>query len=324
MKESVFILKHKAIWTEFESFLNKSKHLSPDELAHNYIRISDDLAYARTFYPNSDLVSYLNNLTIKAHQLIYKNKKEEAGRFRKFWMYEVPKTFAESHKEMTIALIIFLVSITIGVVSSMQDANYPELILGHSYINMTKENIANGDPLGVYGNMEMASMFFGIASNNIYVSFLAYVLGIFGSVITGLLLLYNGVMVGAFLYFFQLEGMFPLAFTTIMLHGTLELTAIVIAASAGLIIGNALLFPGTYSRTDALRIHGKRSVKVIIGLVPIFIIAAIIESFVTRYYLEIGMVGRIVIILLSLIFVIWYFIIYPLKISKNERIQLTT
>ena len=128
-------------------------------------------------------------------------------------------------------------------------------------------------------------------------------------------------MVGAFIYLFIERGMFGIAFTTIFIHGTLELAAIVIAGASGIILGNSWMFPATRSRIDSLRNGARDAVKIIIGLVPVFIVAALLESFVTRHYLELGMVGRLLIISCSAAFIIWYFIIYPRLIntvSKNQ------
>jgi uncharacterized membrane protein SpoIIM required for sporulation len=318
MKEIVFIQKNEKYWTKFEEYLQNDKAIDPDELAEDYIRLTDDLSYAKTFYPESPLTGYLNELALRLHQRIYKNKKEKKNRIREFWLYEVPKAIYDSRKELLYACIIFSISIGIGLFSSFQDDSYVNLILGDSYINMTEENISAGDPMAVYKDASHTSMFFGISSNNIRVSFLAFVIGIFGSVLTGLLLFYNGVMVGAFQYFFISKGMFWISFSTIFIHGALELSAIVIAGGAGIVLGNSFLYPGTYSRGRSLRIGGKKSLKIVMGLVPVFILAALLESYVTRYYLELGSGGRALIIILSFAFVFWYFIYFPRKLFKNE------
>ena len=318
MKEILFIRKNEEFWKKFEAYLLAERRIDPDELAEAYIRLTDDLSFARTFYPESTVVPYLNDLAVRLHQKIYSNRKEKKSRFRRFWFYEVPEAIHQSRKELRYSLIIFLVAIAIGMFSSFQDDSYVNLILGDSYVNMTEENIKEGDPMAVYKDASQSSMFFGISTNNIRVSFMAYVIGVFGSVLTGLLLFYNGVMVGAFQYFFVSKGMFWISFSTIFIHGALELSAIIIAGGAGIVLGNSFLYPGTYTRGRSLRMGGKRSLKIIIGLVPVFILAALLESFVTRYYLELGSIGRAAIILMSFIFVFWYFIYYPRKLFRDE------
>ena len=102
----------------------------------------------------------------------------------------------------------------------------------------------------------------------------------------------------------------------IWIHGTLEISAIVIAGCAGLTLGNSILFPGTYSRGVSFVKGAKQGVKIIIGLVPVFITAAFFEGFVTRYT-QMPMWLSLTIILTSLAFVVWYFIIYPIQLNKK-------
>lgn len=318
MKEVVFIQQNQDRWSSFEAFLDGKKKVTPDELADFYVLLTDDLAYAQTFYPESNLVLYLNSLASKAHLLIYRNKKEEKRRIFDFWQYEVPKAVWEGRKTLMWAMIIFLIAIGIGLFSNVLDNTFVVQILGEDYVNMTLNNIEKGDPMAVYKS-ESVSMFFMIGSNNVRVMFYAFVTGILGSVVTAYILLTNGIMVGTFLHFFIKKSIFGLAFSTIFIHGALELSAIVIAGGAGMIIGNSLLFPGTYRRLDALKIGAKRSLKIIIGLVPVVVFAALLESFVTKHYLELGAPGRWSIIIFSFAFVIWYFIIYPRKLYANEK-----
>lgn len=318
MKEVAYIKKNEQRWKSFERFLRGIELISPDELADHYIQLTDDLAYAQTFYPQSNLVSYLNSLAVKAHQTIYRNKKEDRGRIVNFWKYEVPLAIWEGRKTILWALAIFLISIAIGLISNSIDETFTRQILGDGYVNMTLNNIENEDPMAVYKS-ESVSMFLMIGSNNIKVALMAFVLGVFGSVITGLILLSNGIMVGTFLHFFVRKGLFWLAFSTIFIHGALELSAIVIAGGAGMIIGNSFLFPGTYTRLASLKMGAKRGLKIMIGLIPVIVVAAILESFVTKHYLAIGSIGRWLIIAVSFAFIVWYFILYPRKLYAHEK-----
>lgn len=318
MNESSFIKYRQSQWKDLEVYLNDPQKVQADKLSGAYLELLDDLSYAKTFYPESPIVVYLNKLATNAHRKIYGNKREKRNRFVNFWKFEVPLALYSSRKELFISLFIFVSAILIGVFSTIKDPDYTTQILGYSYVNMTERNIEKGDPMGVYDGGSEIGMFFGLSTNNIRVSFLAYVLGIFGSISTGLLLLYNGVMVGTFITFFWNKNLFALCITTIMLHGTLELWAIVVAGAAGIIMGNSLVFPGTFPRMYSLKKGAKKSLKIIIGLVPVFILAAIIEASITRHYLALGMFGRILIIALSTIFIIWYFFIYPSQVNKQQ------
>ena len=317
MKEVQFIKENEAKWDQFSKLIEEYNRNNPDELADLYIQLSDDLSFAQTFYPESKLVSFLNQMALKAHQKIYSNKKEKKSRFKTFWTTEIPIALYQSQRALLYSFITFALAIIIGAFSAAQDADYVRLIMGDSYVNMTERNIENDDPMAVYDSMAEGMTFALIAYNNIRVSFLAYIAGILTSIMTGLILFTNGIMVGAFVYMFYEQGLLWLSFSTIMLHGTLELSAIVIAGAAGYVLGNSWLFPGTYSRTVSLLAGAKRSLKIIVGLFPVFIIAALIEGFITRHYLELGNVGRWSIVALSAFFIIWYFIIYPIQIGKR-------
>jgi uncharacterized membrane protein SpoIIM required for sporulation len=319
LKEVVFIKNNEPYWKQFESFLKGDNEIDADSLAELYIHITDDLSYASTFYPDSPVVDYLNGIAIQAHQKIYKNKKEKRARFLDFWKYEVPLAVRRSHRPLFYSLLIFCVAIGIGLFSIQTNPDFVRGILGDAYVNMTENNIEQGDPLAVYKSSSQGSMFIGISTNNVRVSFLVYVMGILGSIPAAYILFSNGVMVGAFVGFFIQKGMSWIALSTIFIHGALELSAIVIAGGAGLVLGNSFLFPGTYSRKDSLLEGARRSLKIIIGLVPVFIVAAILESYVTRLYIELGDIGRSIIVIVSFAFIIWYFIFYPIKVERDGR-----
>src|SRR5690606_12649851 len=158
-------------------------------------------------------------------------KREESNRFITFWKYEVPGAMYETRKPLLYAFLIFIIAGIIGAVSTVYDNTFVRLIMGDGYVNMTLENIKNGNPTKVYATSNELMMFFFITWNNIMVSFKVFVAGVFASIGTGVVLVMNGVMVGTFIMFFYQESQLAHAFPVIMLHGTIELTSIVIAAS---------------------------------------------------------------------------------------------
>lgn len=316
MNEATFFKQNSQKWKEYEKLLKSGQRTDADKLAEIYIIITDDLAFSRTHFAKSQLTPYLNNLASEIHLSIYKNKKEESSRFINFWKYELPQTMSGSLKYVLISFIIFSVSGIIGALSAAHDDTFVRLIMGDRYVNETISNIDRGDPMAVYKQMGQTEMFLGITFNNIRVSFLVFIAGIFTSVATGYLLFSNGIALGAFQYFFYQKGLLMTSVLTIWIHGTLEISAIIIAGAAGIIMGNGLLFPGTYSRLESFKMGAKRGLKIVIGIIPVFILAGFLEGFVTR---ETGMsdIIKIAIILGSAIFVSIYFIFLPLKIRSN-------
>ena len=316
MREALFVKQNSKKWKDYERLKDKS----PDELAEYFISITDDLAYAKSFYPKSNTTKYLNGLASSFHQSIYKNKKEKTNRFILFWRFELPLVFYKHRKTLLYSFIFFTVFSLMGALSAKYDNTFVRLILGDDYMNMTNENIAKGDPFGVYKQGNSFLMFSQIAFNNIMVELNTFVMGIFLSVGSVYQLLNNGVMMGSFEYYFFSKGLGIQSLLVIWLHGTLEISAIIIAGGAGLILGNSILFPKTYTRIASVKNGAKDGLKIAIGLIPVFLTAALFEGFVTRHT-EMPVWLSLSIILSSLSFIIWYVIIYP--IILNRRINLS-
>ncbi|SDH31167.1 Uncharacterized membrane protein SpoIIM, required for sporulation [Pedobacter terrae] len=314
MREALFVKQNSEKWQHYDSM----QQANPDEVANQFIEITNDLAYSKTFYPNSKTTAYLNGLASKLHQTVYKNKKEKSNRFIHFWQTELPLIFLQHRKQVFYALAFFLVSCAIGTLSAKYDDTFVRLIMGDAYVNMTNENIAKGDPFGVYKQSNGFMMFLQIGSNNIFVALYTFVSGIlfsFGSIVS---LFRNGIMLGSFQYFFFSKGLGFQSVLVIWIHGTLEISAIVLAGAAGLVLGNSLLFPKTYTRMASVLKGAKDGLKIVIGLIPIFIVAAVFESFVTRHT-EMPLWLSALILLSSAAFIIWYVFIYPIKIYHNKQ-----
>lgn len=314
MREAQFLKQNAEKWKQYEAELNAD--ISTDTTANRFVEVTDDLAYARTFYPDSNTAKYLNGLAALFHQKIYRNKKEKKGRISWFWQYELPILFRKYHKQFLYSFLFFVVFALMGALSAKYDDNFVRLILGDDYINLTNENIEKGDPFGIYKDGDSLIMFMRIAWNNIGVSFYGYVMGIFFSVGSLWLLFNNGLMMGSFQYYFISKGLGLKFITVVFIHGTLELWSIIVAGAAGLILGNSILFPGTYKRTESIMRGGKDGLKIVVGLIPLFLTAAFFESFVTRYT-QMPLWISVSILVGSVSFIVWYFIIYPIRLSKR-------
>ena len=310
MKEAVFIRQNREKWKKYEDYLLNPARQSPDVLADIYIDVTNDLSFARSQYPSSKITGYLNGLSSQLHQFIHKKKKEKFSRIITYWTQEVPEVMYLARKELLYSFIIFMTCVLIGAFSAANDKDFVRIILGDRYVDMTLQNIKNNDPMAVYKSMDESMMFYGITLNNISVSFRIFIAGIFTSLASAYMLLSNGIMLGSFQYFFYEHGFLWDSFLTVWIHGTLEISAIIVAGAAGLTMGNGWLFPGTYSRIESFKRGAKRGAKIIIGTVPIFIVAGFLESYVTRHT-EMPNYIRLSIILLSLYFVIAYYVIYP-------------
>lgn len=315
MREAAFVKQNKEKWIGFEKAITLSSKISPDELADQYIQLTNDLAYAQTYYPESKTLLYLNSLASQAHQKIYKNKKESKNRIVSFWKDEFPLFFYQHHRMLFYSFLLFAISTAIGVISALYDDSFVRLILGDSYVNETLNNIAKGDPTAIYKSGSEIGSFLGITINNIRVAFIAYAFGVLTSVGTAYVLFNNGVMLGAFFTMFYNENLLFEASKNIWLHGTIEISVIVIAGCAGLIMGNSILFPKTYSRKVSFVKGAKDGLKVVVSTIPFFIIAGFIEGFITRYS-NMRTWLALTIIFASLILIVYYYIIYPIILNK--------
>ncbi|MFK7812208.1 MAG: stage II sporulation protein M [Maribacter sp.] len=317
MREAAFVKQNKEKWIAFEKAINFNANLDPDELANGYIQLTNDLSYAQTYYEKSKTLLYLNGLASQAHQKIYKNKKESSNRIVSFWKTEFPLFFKQYHKTLGITFLIFAIATAIGSISALNDTTFVRLILGDSYVNTTLNNIAEGDPTAIYKGGSEIGTFLGITINNIRVGFLAFAFGVMASLGTVYILFSNGVMLGAFITFFYTQGVFFEANKQIWLHGTIEISVIVIAGCAGLIMGNSILFPKTFSRRVSFMKGAVDGLKVVVSTIPFFIIAGFIEGFITRYsnmpnWLAFLIIGG------SLFLIVYYYIIYPRILNKRN------
>jgi uncharacterized membrane protein SpoIIM required for sporulation len=313
MREGQFIKQNLERWEQYQQPTD-----DPDEVAKRFTYLVDDLAYAKTFYPRGNTVRYINGIAANIYLSIYKNKKENKQRLITFWTTELPLVIRKHHRLLLFTFLFFSSFILLGVVSAHTDPTFVRSVLGDTYVDMTERNIANHDPFGVYKSGNELTMFLQIAFNNIKVAFVTYTTGIFAGMGTLYFLFRNGLMVGVFEYLFFHHHLGLQSLLVIFVHGILELSAIVIAGCAGLTIGNSLLFPGTYTRLQSLNKAAKESVKIIISLVPIFVVAAFFEGFITRHT-EMPLWLSISILLSSAGFITWYFIVYPIRLSRKIK-----
>jgi uncharacterized membrane protein SpoIIM required for sporulation len=317
LREALFIKKNRDRWL-------KNQHLpahDADEMAKDFTQLVDDLAYAKTFYPASKVTQFINSEASKIYLNIYKNRKEESNRLVTFWKYDLPLTIRKHHGTVLFSFIIFVVFFAVGFFVSMQDESMARSFFGDGYVDQTQQNIDKGNPFGIYEHGNPILSWLGIMINNISFSLKMFASGIFCGIPCLYDLVKTAVMVGIFDELFASKGLGIDFWLVVFVHGTLELTAIIIAGAAGLVLGKSFLFPGTIKRLDAFKQGAKDGVKIMIGLIPVFALAAFFEGLITRLYNDLSILTTII-VSMSVLFVIWYFIIYPVRLSKKLALQL--
>ena len=322
MREGMFIKKNVDKWNEYQH----TQTSDPDETAERFITLVDDLSYAKTFYPKSKVTRWINGIAADIYQNIYKNKKEKYSRIFTFWKYELPLLFKKYHRALLFAFLLFSLFVAIGIFSAIKDESFIRGVLGDQYVNMTEDNISKGDPFGVYKSENPFTMFVRIAMNNTFVSLLMVMGGMLAGLGTLWAMWQNGLMLGCFQYMFFAKGLGIQSILVIWVHGTLEILSLVIAATAGFVITQGILFPGTYSRLISFKRGIKDALKIMIILVPIFILASFFESYITHLMSNtfdkernegLPIWGSITILAFSLSFIVWYFVIYPIRLHKK-------
>lgn len=317
MKETKFIAHNKEKWVRFEE-LYQSKSNDPEELSDLYLDITDDLSYSQTFYSRRTVRVYLNELAQRVYLGVHQQKGESLSKFISVWKTSLPLEIYRSRKTLFFALIAFIVYLMIGVITTHSDPDFPRIVMGDAYVDMTIENIQKGNPLAVYESDRQMDMFLMITSNNLKVAFLTFVLGFFFTIGTHVLLFYNGVMLGAFQYFFHLKGLLISSFLGIWIHGAFEISAIVLAGGAGITAGNGFLFPKSYTRLQSLQLSTKRGLKIMLSLVPFIIIAGLLESYVTHNYQVLPDWSKWTLILLSFSLILGLYVLYPIYVARKN------
>ncbi|MFZ1528086.1 MAG: stage II sporulation protein M [Ferruginibacter sp.] len=322
MREAMFIKKNADKWTTYQ----QQPAATPDETADRFITLIDDLSYAKTFYPKSKVTRWINGITASIYQDIYRNKREKFSRIFDFWKYELPLLFRKYHRTLLFTSFVFILFVCIGWFSSKSNPEFIRSILGDEYVEMTEDNISKGDPFGVYKDDNPFNMFIRIAFNNIRVSFITFLGGLTLGIFTFRLLWSNGLMLGCFQYMFFAHDLGIKSVLVIWIHGVIEISSIVIAGTAGFVLANGILFPGTFKRMESFRRGAKDAAKVLIALVPFFIVAAFLESYVTHLMSQtfdkqnnggIPVWVSVLILSVSLALIVWYFIIWPVILGKR-------
>lgn len=314
MREALFIKKNKDRWLKNQ----KEPPGSPDELARSFTQLVDDLAYAKTFYPSGKTTRYLNKQASDMYLSIYQNRKEDSSRLGYFWKYELPLTIYKHRHTILFACVLFATFFLLAFFVAARDPEIANNFFGDNYVQKTLDNIADGNPFGVYESGNPVLSWLGIMINNIRVAFLIFVSGIFCGVPTMYKLAETGAMIGIFDQLFASKGLGIQFWLVVFVHGTLEITAIILAGAAGFVLGKSFLFPGTKKRIEAFREGAKDGVKIMIGIMPAFIIAAFFEGLFTRLYNNLSWLTTFL-TTASVLFVIWYFIIYPIQLARRRR-----
>ncbi len=280
MDERAFVEQRKDSWEQLGGILDRVKLrgirlLEPDEiesLGPLYRQVVSDLAYARTQNAGPDLIDHLNDLAGRAHGTLYAQK---PGQFRSivtFMLRGFPELVRAQKRYVIAAALVFFIGSAVAVYIAASNPDQAG--------SFVPGRLSSG-PRGEDGAPDPGMMSSFIMTNNIRVGILAFASGISAGVLPTYLLFRNGAMLGD-VAMTVTPAVGPVRFWSLILpHGFIELTAIFICGAAGYLVAVAVIAPGNMRRRVAIRKASRASLLLFAGTVPMFIIAGIIEGFVT-------------------------------------------
>jgi uncharacterized membrane protein SpoIIM required for sporulation len=245
------------------------------ELGLLYRQAAADLSTLREDPTGKSYARYLNLVLSRAHNNIYAGEKSSARGVLHFYRYTYPQVFRNNLTLTTAAFLLFVAGGLAGLLLSLTRPDFMGLFLGPHMLETIEKHKMWTD--SVRGIMPLASS--GIMTNNMSVAFTTFAFGLTAGVGTVYMLVFNGVMIGAVGTACWLGDMSLPLWSFIAPHGVLELPAIFIAGGAGLRLAQGMLFPGLLSRQDSMAKSGGEAVRLLVGTIPILIIAGLIEGF---------------------------------------------
>jgi uncharacterized membrane protein SpoIIM required for sporulation len=277
--------KRRPHWNRLEQLVAVSRRtsvtgLTPielQELALLYRQSASDLSTVREDPTSTQLAIYLNQLLGRAHNLIYMGRRADRRGIWTFYKYTFPAVFRETFSDTFTAFVLFLAAALAGVLLSVSDPSFSRYFLGPEMMQSIDNHKMWTDSIVTIKPMASS----GIMTNNISVAFAAFAMGITAGIGTVWMMLLNGLMMAVVGVACWREGMSLSLWSFVAAHGVLELPAIFIAGGAGLGIAKGLLFPGVLPRRDSLVRAGARSVRLVLGTIPLLVIAGVVEAFVS-------------------------------------------
>jgi uncharacterized membrane protein SpoIIM required for sporulation len=278
-----FIEEHRADWERLDRLAKKAggglgrlTKVDLRELGALYRQVSSDLARAQSgAAANPELIEYLTGLVVRAHGIIYR---PEPARLKHVWAFfarEFPRLVRHEWRPILLGLAAFVVPALWCSLMAGLDPQFLQTVAPPGL----RERLDKGE-LWVYRINPIAPLeASAIMTNNISVSFTYFALGITFGAVTLLAMATFGVHIGVISTVVSQTRMAPEFWAFLAPHGAFELPAIFIATGAGLILGGALLFPGDLKRKDALVARGRVALKLVLGCVPLLIVAGLIEAF---------------------------------------------
>ncbi|MGC2334001.1 MAG: stage II sporulation protein M [Candidatus Acidiferrales bacterium] len=285
MISTSWLQKRRPYWARIDELIARSgrngvralTHSELQELALLYRQTASDLATIREDASSRNLTHYLNQLLGRAHNLIYMGRRSRTGGIISFYRDTFPEIFHETLPYTFTAFAIFFALAAAGMMMAIVDPRFQEYLLGSAMMDtIAKRQMWTHSLITV---KPLASS--AIMTNNLTVSFTTFALGVTAGIGTVWMLALNGLLLGVVTAACWQAGMIDKLYSFVAPHGVLELPAIFIAGGAGLLLAKGLLFPGNLPLKDSIAFEGGRAIRLVLGIIPMLIVAGTIEGFVS-------------------------------------------
>ena len=248
------------------------------ELALLYRQTAADLSTAREDPASASLARYLNDLLGRSHNLVYSGaaRSGPAGAWR-FLAYDFPRVFRDTLPHTMLAFALFMAGMGIGLVVCLADPGFERFILSGQMMDTIERR-------EMWTHAIVAIKPFAssrIMTNNIAVSLAACATGMFFGIGPVYMMMFNGLLIGVIASACARADMALPLWSFVAPHGALELPAIFIAGGAGFVLAQGILFPGTLPRRDSVAIAGATAIRLLLGVIPLLVVAGIIEGFIS-------------------------------------------
>ncbi|HNW34245.1 MAG TPA: stage II sporulation protein M [Candidatus Ozemobacteraceae bacterium] len=275
-------------WQRLEEILNHvDGHISGSidpgrliELGALYQEALGDLGRARAMGDERQQ-RYLNRLIARAYTHIYRPRESSLLGALSFLPRKFPALVLARQHFIITAFLVFLFSTIIGFLCVGSDSKLIDLVIPESMRSSISRDLADGRAGRDMSQESRAQISMFILTNNIGVSFRAFAYGFFLGIGTIYILIYNGLLLGGLASVYHEAGHSLVFWSLILPHGAIELICVFIAGGAGLILGYSLIDPGSHSRYDWVAHEGKEAAMLVVGAIPMLVIAALIETWVT-------------------------------------------
>jgi len=300
--ERAFINSKRDGWERLSRIVERVKtgglsRLSKDEipaLGSLYRRAAADLSYARAQGANPSLVLYLNELVGNAHGVVYAEEAGGWGRIGNFLKLGLPDVLRRRAPFVLAAVALAVLGAWLSYAIVHHDPRLLGLFMPEGLkdaVEPWKQGFADHGDISAGEGINFSSQ---LMTHNTGVGIVSFATGItlIGPIF---FMFYNGLDIGALIAVVQPTGHLTSMWAGLLPHGVCELSAIFICGGAGLVIGAAMIAPGEHSRKDALVVAGKDAVKMMVGTIPLFIIAGILEGNVSHatlpHWVKFGIAG---------------------------------